>query len=413
MIKEDKSWAFDDLTIKDTNYLTHGYHKYPAKFIPQIVSKILLKYSSEGDWILDPFGGCGTTLVESKLKNRNSIGIDINDVAVLIAKTKISEISPSKIEQNNEILIYKISQIKKIKNHYANANDRLKYWFKKKEYNKLMEVYKLINKVSDNKIKLFYLCCFSNILKNCSIWYSKSIKPMRDLEKKIPDPFVIFEHHLKFMTERNKVFFEKLKEENKRSITCIMKKGDARKLEINSSSMDLVITSPPYMTSYEYAELHQLSSLWFGFAKDMNEIKEDFIGTSFRKSTEENFRSKIAEDIIKGLYKENKSLARHASNYFSDIQRSYKEIYRVLKKDGVACIILGNTEYGSVKIKNAEASTELLRNIGFKILKIVKRRLTSKTFTPFRDGNGRFTNSRKAAKKTIYKHEYILVVRKI
>lgn len=48
-------------------------------YIPR---NIILRYSQEGDLILDQFAGGGTTLVEAKLINRNIIGIDINDTAL-------------------------------------------------------------------------------------------------------------------------------------------------------------------------------------------------------------------------------------------------------------------------------------------------------------------------------------------
>jgi len=95
--KIDYSWSFSDKTRKDTAYITHGYHRYPAKFIPQIVSRLAEKYTNEGDLIVDPFGGCGTTLVESKVMGRPSVGVDINPVAVLITKAKITPIDPQKI----------------------------------------------------------------------------------------------------------------------------------------------------------------------------------------------------------------------------------------------------------------------------------------------------------------------------
>ena len=98
-IKIDSSWSFSDKTRKDTAYITHGYHRYPAKFIPQIVSRLAEKYTKEGDLIVDPFGGCGTTLVESKVMGRPSVGVDINPVAVLITKAKITPIDPKKIEK--------------------------------------------------------------------------------------------------------------------------------------------------------------------------------------------------------------------------------------------------------------------------------------------------------------------------
>ena len=89
MVKINPSWAFADKTRRETSYLTHGYHRYPAKFIPQIVSRLVKKYTKKGDLIIDPFGGCGTTLVESKVMCRSSIRVDINPVAVLIDRKSV------------------------------------------------------------------------------------------------------------------------------------------------------------------------------------------------------------------------------------------------------------------------------------------------------------------------------------
>src|SRR3990172_10748228 len=97
--KIDYSWSFSDKTRKDTAYITHGYHRYPAKFIPQVASRLIEKYTSEGDLVVDPFVGCGTTLVESKVMGRPSVGVDINPVAVLITKAKTTPIDPKKIEK--------------------------------------------------------------------------------------------------------------------------------------------------------------------------------------------------------------------------------------------------------------------------------------------------------------------------
>ncbi|OQX65260.1 MAG: hypothetical protein B5M51_01195, partial [Anaerolinea sp. 4484_236] len=58
-------WSFVDKTRKDTSYITHGYYTYPAKFIPQVAAKIIRDYSDEGDIVVDPFLGSGTTVVEA------------------------------------------------------------------------------------------------------------------------------------------------------------------------------------------------------------------------------------------------------------------------------------------------------------------------------------------------------------
>lgn len=409
--RENDDWSFESASRRQTNYVSHGYHHYPAKFIPQLVQKLIGEYSSEGDLIVDPFGGCGTTLVESKLSNRQSICGDINDVAVMISRAKKSPIVPKTLERKNTLLLNRITKrYPSSKNFYNKANPRLQYWFHENEYNRLMEIFLEIQRERNSIIKNFYNCCFSNILKKCSIWYSKSIKPMKDLHKNIPDPLVAFQLHLKFMTERNSEFYALSSSKDK--FVCKMIKSDARQLPINKNEADLIITSPPYVTSYEYAELHQLSTLWFGYASEMKDIKKNFIGTSSRAEASGEFNSKIATKIISSLGKKSKRLSRHASNYYSDLYKSFMEMHRILKKNKFACIIMGNTEFKSIKILNTEASIEMLKNIGFDVKKVIKRKLSSKIFTPYRDSKGKFTNKKMGKNKKIYQYEYIIIAQK-
>ena len=88
----DYSWSFSDKTIKDTSYITHGYYTYPAKFIPQLAERLIKENSVEGDIVIDPFMGSGTTVVEAIVNNRIGIGTDINEIANLLAKVKTTPI---------------------------------------------------------------------------------------------------------------------------------------------------------------------------------------------------------------------------------------------------------------------------------------------------------------------------------
>jgi DNA modification methylase len=411
-VRSDKDWSFASVGRRETLYATHGYHRYPAKFIPQLVRKIIMKYSKSGDLVLDSFGGCGTTLVESKLSGRESIGLDVNEVAVLIAKVKTIGIDPQILDERNKFLRERISNNNDPKNYYETANKRLQYWFKPEEFNKLRIIYDCIQEEVDSKTRLFYNCCFSNILKNCSIWYSRSIKPMRDNSKKIAEPVSAFTKHLDYMTRKNKEYVELLQTKKVEDVSCRMKKGNARKIDLPNKCVDLVVTSPPYVTSYEYAELHQLSILWFNFADDIKDIKKDYVGTSSRKNARRTIDSALATETVEKLNKTNKKLSRHVSNYYYDLERCYREMYRVLKKGKYACIIIGDTEYGDIKIPNAEVTIELLKNVGFKFEKVIKRKLSSKIFTPYRDKAGRFTDANHGGKRKIYQYEYIIIAKK-
>ena len=76
-------WAFPDRG----KWATHDA-KYRGNWSPYIPRNIILRYSKEGDTVLDPFVGGGTTAVEAKLTNRNFIGFDINSGAVELSRKK-------------------------------------------------------------------------------------------------------------------------------------------------------------------------------------------------------------------------------------------------------------------------------------------------------------------------------------
>jgi hypothetical protein len=73
--------------------LTHNFYRYPARFSPQFVRDTILKFSKEGDLVLDAFVGSGTTIVEAIANGRNAIGIDINPLAHFITNVKTTPLS--------------------------------------------------------------------------------------------------------------------------------------------------------------------------------------------------------------------------------------------------------------------------------------------------------------------------------
>lgn len=97
MMKKIKTWQPDDFELEMTthwtfpnrgNWATHDA-KWRGNWSPYIPRNIILRYSQENDLVLDQFAGGGTTLVEAKLLNRNSIGVDVNDAALARCREKI------------------------------------------------------------------------------------------------------------------------------------------------------------------------------------------------------------------------------------------------------------------------------------------------------------------------------------
>lgn len=411
--KIDYSWSFSDKTRKDTAYITHGYHRYPAKFIPQIVSRLAEKYTKEGDLIVDPFGGCGTTLVESKVMGRPSVGVDINPVAVLITKAKITPIDPQKIEKAFVTLKAKLDTYSKNTKVKAPEHERIDYWFKPGEKRKLAFIFTEISKLKDQDIKDFFFCGFSNILKNCSIWLQKSNKPTRDQNKKPSDPIPTFCKQIKMMMRGNARFYELSKEKNHLEISSQVHCTDARTIPVKNNSVSLIVTSPPYVTSYEYADLHQLTALWLEYTKDLSDFRKRFIGTSYHNKKDLVLNSKLAEKIRNKLLEKDKKTAEEVSTYFSEMNQVFVEMKRMLKKGGKTCIVIGNTSLKGVEILNAEVFAEQLQNSGLKIADIIKREIPSKNLPSIRDEKtGKFARISDKNKVFVYPTEYILIMKK-
>ena len=80
-------WSFKDRG----DWATHK-GDYPGNCSPYVVKNLLIKYSNKNDIVLDQFVGSGTTIIESLLLNRKTIGIDINDKALNITKSRIKDI---------------------------------------------------------------------------------------------------------------------------------------------------------------------------------------------------------------------------------------------------------------------------------------------------------------------------------
>jgi methylase of polypeptide subunit release factors len=417
LIDNVETFDFDSLEIdvlwnfpQEKELKIHQIHAYPAKF-PAFVTTKAIEYAESTNTkiktIADIFCGCGTTALEAKRNKIDFWGCDINPVATLIAKTKSRNYQLKRIEQYYKLINSSIKN-RKMPDEYDDANERLKYWYSKERYNELALLKKIINdRTPENSdYRLFFLCGFSNILKPASYWLTKSIKPQFDPNKNIPNAFILF----KTQYEKMIMALEELPNlgnANNEIMTC-----NFLDKTFNFPKVDLIVTSPPYVTSYEYADLHQLSSLWLDFTKDYKTLRKGTIGSMYHQNEKEE-KIKLnttAQIIIEKLKKKQNEIVKPVSKYFLDMQKTAIKTHKLLNKNGLALFVIGNTEYKKIKIDNARHLAESLKNANYSNVYVVKRKISNKMLTPYRDKQGRFTSNSKGRK--IYNEEYILVGRK-
>jgi len=102
-------WSFP----KRGNWATHK-PTYRGNWAPQIPRNLILKYTQEGDLVLDPMVGAGTTLIEARLLNRNAIGLDINPQAIKLSKEALEFEVENKSKQ--ECYVGDVRKLEKIAN---------------------------------------------------------------------------------------------------------------------------------------------------------------------------------------------------------------------------------------------------------------------------------------------------------
>lgn len=412
----DPEWAFED--FRSTEQWTHGFHRYPAKFLPNVVKKIIEDHSPANcNVIADLFAGCGTTLVEAKAHGKASIGTDINPVARLITKVKTTPIVPEHLQHAYEMLITSFDEYNEANYLNIQKHERLDHWFFPSEKAKIAFLYDTIHNLDiEETIKEFFYVCISHILKNCSRWLQSSTKPQVDPNKVIPNPFDEFKRHCQKMIKSNAEYYDYLNRNGylNLNVPCDIRLEDARQTTIESQTVDMIITSPPYVTSYEYADIHQLTGYWMNFIPDMHEFRKQFIGTSYsgNKSFEVS-GSEQAQEIVNALAEKSKHIARDVAQYFNDMQEVAHEMARILVPNGHACIVIGNTKIKDVQIKSAEVFCELLENAGLTKEKVIKRSIPHKLMPTLRDSqNGKFTKQDNPNCKKVYPNEYILIMKK-
>jgi len=170
--------------------------------------------------------------------------------------------------------------------------------------------------------------------------------------------------------------------------------GDARMLPIESTSVDMIITSPPYLNAIDYLRGHKLSLVWMGHSiSEIRSLRAGNIGTEVPK---ESLKSGAMQEAMKSMADldllDNRYLGM-INRYVWDMSKVMEECARVLKSNGRALFVVGNSAIGGVFVKNSEAIIRLAGSSGLS--------LTSQSTRPI-EANRRYLpppNSAKAGGK--------------
>jgi hypothetical protein len=244
----------------------HGFHSYPARMHPGTAARLVRGLSSEGAAVLDPFCGSGTVLVEGMIAGRRMIGTDLNPLAFRLASLKTSP----RTATERDLLVALARGV----STFANER-RLRRAGATRRYppedvatfapHVLLELDSLrsgILDVGDARVKEALMLCLSAILVKVSKKASDTAShetprriaagyPSRLLVKKAEE------------LARRFAALEALLPQGARGAKVSL--DDATRLKsVGAATIDAVVTSPPYVATYDYLEHHALRMRWLG-----------------------------------------------------------------------------------------------------------------------------------------------------
>lgn len=372
-ITEDTTYIIDQ---QSPNSYTHNYFKYPCKFIPEIPKwaiKTYLKEPSKDKVIMDPFAGSGTTLLEGSLAGAKAVGAEIDEIAKLIIKVKTTKLSCKQVASvktfTSEVL--RRLELKSYGNNdiiYPKINN-LGHWFRNDILDDLGHLYYSIKQITDEQVKNYLLICMASIIKKVSNADDISPKPYvsNNIVKNPPAVGKIFGDTVaKYLIGMNELQGKELSD--------VEVKGDATHLEAEDNSVDLAITSPPYINAFDYVRTLRLENLWLELATEdeLREKKKRYLGTESIRTKEELLNldilqeSKLLECYYNQINEVDRKRALITKKFFEDMKKNLQEVHRVLKPGGEYVIVIGNSFIRKVNVESWRVLKELAVNVGFK-----------------------------------------------
>lgn len=360
----------------DQSHLTHGLHKYPAKFFPELPRWLIKRYSQENDTILDPFTGSGTTNIEALLTKRNSVGIDVDPFSRFIAKVKVTPLSESSLKSAQKklfesIINYHSSLISESDLPDFPYRDN---WFNKEILFELSYLRKQVQQLdTQEEIKDFYRVCLSSIIRSVSNADDNCTRTVirKKLNKSVKPSDALNKFAKTVMTKVPKIVaFSK---NYPSDITVDFPENmDARSIKFEEGFFDLAVTSPPYVNAIDYPRTHQLEMYWLGFAQDsLTTLKKQNVGTESVSASDYKTLHEIgvpdADTVIQNIYEKDPRRAYIAFKYLEDMRKNLSEVYRVIRKDGRYVVVVGNNRIRGQLFENWKYLMPIAEKIGFKV----------------------------------------------
>ena len=393
---EPRRLEFADI---DAPRLTHYLFRFPAKFHPPVIHALIRSHTTVGQTILDPFCGSGTLLLAAAAEGRHSVGCDVDPVAAFVSEAKTHRLRPGHLRASWDSLRPALETARRSKTEYEKRcfNDiskkqyekelskeflwvpqipNLLHWFRKYV---VVDLARILQQIESCEIpethRNFFRLIFASIIRNASnadpvpvsglevTSYMKKI----DAAGRVIDPFELFRRS----TEKGLFAMEEYWAASSKESRISVHNVDVRSMSNRlTTSVDAVITSPPYHNAVDYYRRHKLEMFWLAFTKNQVQrlqLLPRYIGRyGVRKG--DPMLQRVAElgQIAKAWHSQMNDVSTARADAFAHYVLSMKDSINHLSvnlKTGCPVVfVVGHSSWNGERIPTSELFVEMARD---------------------------------------------------
>jgi 16S rRNA G966 N2-methylase RsmD len=324
---------------------THGFHSYPARMHPEVAGRVLQRFAPAGTRVLDPFVGSGTTALEALRAGLSLTGVDIARVALEIAWVRTRVLAPEvcrAVEREGARIAQLARRLEPDEAPLPVWARGVRHWFAAATLREIATLKLLIDQVGAADLQRMLTCVLSSLLVKLSRQTSDSVT-VRDRAERSWSRGASHGLFRSKCTELTKRLLALSSDMHRRHVAAVeprLERADARAVRLQPEAFGLVLTSPPYPATYDYASHHQLRHALYG--DDDAFVHEHEIGS----------RRELAarRDAV--------------ARYREDTEAWMRNVWRALAQGGQMIVLIGDGTAAGRAIQTADLVAGVAARLG-------------------------------------------------
>lgn len=338
-------------------------HPFPARMAPELALNALASLTV-GNVVLDPMAGSGTVLQQAHALGLDAIGRDLDPLAVLISKVATTHLSLQEFDAAAAKAVAAATALNadSLKLPWLDGDEAseafVDYWFGEEQQNDLRRLAYVLTHAEEFGLT-------ADVADGLRVALSRIIVTKASRASLAQDTSHSRPHRVRIKSDYDVLAgFQQSVRTLRKKLAAIpdtaaiqVRRGDARELlDVATASVDMVLTSPPYLNAIDYMRGHKMSLIWLGFGLEgLRQTRSNSIGSERRP--DKAFDEVAVRKIVNAMGSTSTLPTRHQAmikRYAADLHEMLGETARVLKTGASATFVMGNSCLRGVYIRNSD-----------------------------------------------------------